>query len=128
MKLLLDTHALLWFILNDRRLSPDARSLMMDSSNDLLISPASVWEIAIKISLGKYSLEEPFEEFMELQIAKNDLTLLPITVTHAAVVARLPFHHRDPFDRLVIAQAITEQVPVISRDVAFDAYSVTRTW
>ncbi len=128
MKLLLDTHALLWFILNDTQLSDNARSLMLDPANELLVSPASYWEIAIKISLGKYILGEEFGEFMEQQISENDLTVLPITVKHAAAVATLPFHHRDPFDRLLIAQAMTEQIPVLSRDQVFDKYPVARTW
>jgi len=127
-KLLLDTHALLWFILNDTQLSDNARSLMLDPANELLVSPASYWEIAIKISLGKYILGEEFGEFMEQQIAENDLTVLPITVKHAAAVAKLPFHHRDPFDRLLIAQAMTEQIPVLSGDQVFDKYPVARMW
>ncbi len=128
MKLLLDTQALLWFLLNDARLSGTAQSLITDAGNDLLLSPASYWEIAIKISLGKYALTEDFAEFMERQIAENDLTVLPITVKHAAGVATLPFHHRDPFDRLLIAQAMAENVPVLTADPVFDLYPVTRMW
>lgn len=128
MKLLLDTHALLWFLLNDARLSSRARSIMVDPGNDLLVSPASFWEIAIKISLGKYTLGEEFATFMERQIVENDLTVLPITVRHASIVATLPFHHRDPFDRLLIAQAMMEQIPVLSVDTGFDAYPVIRIW
>ena len=128
MKLLLDTHALLWFLLEDAKLSSNARSLIADPANDPLVSPASYWEIAIKISLGKYTLTEDFAEFMESQLAENDLTVLPITVAHAAVVATLPFHHRDPFDRLLIAQAMVESVPVMSGDPAFDLYPVARMW
>jgi len=127
-KLLLDTHALLWFLLEDAKLSSNARSLIADPANDPLVSPASYWEIAIKISLDKYTLAEDFVEFMESQLAENDLTVLPITVAHAAVVARLPFHHRDPFDRLLIAQAMVESVPVLSSDRAFDLYPVARMW
>ncbi len=128
MRLLLDTHALLWFLLNDARLSGSARSLITDPENDMFVSPASYWEIAIKISLGKYTLGEDFTEFMENQIAENELTLLPITVKHTAVVATLPFHHRDPFDRLLIAQAMTENVPLLSADAVFDLYPVRRMW
>ena len=128
MRLLLDTHALLWFLLNDARLSGNARSLITGPANDVLVSPASYWEIAIKISLGKYTLEEDFAEFMEGQIAENELKLLPITVKHTAIVATLPFHHRDPFDRLLIAQAMTENVPLLSADAVFDLYPVKRMW
>lgn len=128
MKLLLDTHALFWFLLNDPRLSGNARSLMTDSGNDLLVSPASYWEIAIKISLGKYTLEEDFAEFMEGQIAENDLTVLPISVKHVSLVTTLPFHHRDPFDRLLVAQAMSENVPLLSADAMLDLYPVARIW
>lgn len=128
MKLLLDTHALLWFLLDDAQLSAKARGLITEPANDPLVSPASYWEIAIKISLGKYALEEDFAEFLESQIVENDLTVLPITVKHAASVATLPFHHRDPFDRLLIAQAMTENVPVLSADAVFDLYPVKRMW
>ena len=128
MRLLIDTHAFLWFVLNDPQLSSNARVLMTDPSNELLLSPATYWEIAIKISLGKYALPGDFADFMERQVADNNLTVLPITIRHAAVVATLPFHHRDPFDRLLIAQAMTEAVPVLSGDAVFDAYPVTRMW
>jgi len=127
-KLLLDTHALLWFLLDDPRLSENARSLASDPHNDVLVSPASYWEIAIKISLGNYSLRGDFESFMEQQIAKNKLRILPISVKHAAVLVKLPFYHRDPFDRLLISQAMCEQIPLVSKDVVFDKYPVARTW
>jgi len=101
---------------------------MEDKGNALLVSPASLWEIAIKISLGKYELGEEYATFMERQIAQNDLKILPITVIHAAIIATLPFYHRDPFDRLLAAQAIAEQLPILSRDTAFDKYAVARMW
>jgi PIN domain nuclease of toxin-antitoxin system len=128
MKLLLDTHAFLWFVLNDARLSPTARALLVDPNNELLLSPASYWEIAIKVSTGKYQVPGAFADFMHAQINQNQLTILPITVPHVAVVAALPFHHRDPFDRLLIGQAQVENVPVVSSDSAFDAYGVIRQW
>jgi len=128
MQVLLDTHTMLWFLLEDARLSRNAKSLIESPDNQVLISPASYWEIAIKISLGKYTLEEDFEEFMDREILVNDLTILPITVKHVSVLVRLPFHHRDPFDRLMIAQAISEQVPLISADPVLDRYSITRVW
>jgi len=127
-KLLLDTHAFLWFLLNDDRLSNDAQSLIATPENDLLLSSASCWEIAIKISLGKYSLGESLETFLTREIVENRLTMLPITVKHVSVVAELPFHHRDPFDRLLIAQAISEQIPILSADAVFDLYQVARIW
>jgi PIN domain nuclease of toxin-antitoxin system len=125
---LLDTHALLWAVLDDPHLSDTARTLMLNADNELLVSPASYWEIAIKISLGRYALNDDFEAFMERQTAYSEFTPLPISVKHAAVVSTLPFHHRDPFDRLLVAQAISEGIPIISTDRALDAYSVTRIW
>ena len=128
MRVLLDTHALLWFSLDDARLSAGAKSAIMDRGNDLLVSPATLWEVAIKVSLGKYELEEEFTAFFSRVLAAYSMTLLPVTVEHAATVARLPFHHRDPFDRLLVAQAICGGIPIVSTDRALDAYSVTRIW
>lgn len=128
MTLLLDTHSFLWFVLNDASLSVSARSLISDPRNDVLISPATYWEIANKVSIGKYQLPGSFAASMDDQIARNDLTIPPITVGHAAVVASLPFHHKNPFDRLLIAQAIVENISVLSVDAAFDAYPVSRLW
>jgi PIN domain nuclease of toxin-antitoxin system len=128
MRLLLDTHTFLWFLLNDAQLTETARSLIADPGNDIEISPASIWEIAIKISLGKYALTEPFEVFMEREMTANRFRLLPIEIKHTAVLTALSFHHRDPFDRLLVAQAIAEQIPIISGDKTLDAYAVQRLW
>ncbi|MFZ1537738.1 MAG: type II toxin-antitoxin system VapC family toxin [Chromatiaceae bacterium] len=128
MRLLLDTHAFLWFILDDRKLSKVAKNLISDPENAVEISPASYWEIAIKISIGKYSLPEPYAEFMERELAANDFGILSIEPRHTAVLTDLPFHHRDPFDRLLVAQAMAEQVPLVSADPALDAYGVKRLW
>ena len=128
MRLLLDTHAFLWFILNDPLLSAKAAGLIADPNNEIEISPASYWEIAIKISIGKYSLGEPIADFFEREIAVNQFRILRIEPRHVAPVATMPFHHRDPFDRLIIAQAMVEQIPVVGADAAFDDYLVTRLW
>jgi PIN domain nuclease of toxin-antitoxin system len=128
MRLLLDTHAFLWFILNDPHLSTTARILISDPANDVEVSPASYWEIAIKLSTKKYSLSQPYRPFLEGQIRSNRFRILPIEIRHTEVLIGLPFHHRDPFDRLVIAQALAEGVPVVSADAAFDNYGVTRLW
>jgi PIN domain nuclease of toxin-antitoxin system len=125
---LLDTHAFLWFILDDPKLSERAKALIADADNAVEISPASYWEIAIRISLGKYALPESYAGFMERQLADNDFRILPIEPRHAAVLIDLPFHHRDPFDRLLVAQAICEEIPLVSTDPALDAYPVTRLW
>jgi PIN domain nuclease of toxin-antitoxin system len=127
-RVLLDTHTFLWAVLDDPRLSDNARALMLNADNELLVSPASYWEIAIKISVGKYEIDDDFETFMERQTVYSEFTLLPISVKHVAVVATLPFHHRDPFDRLLIAQAISEGIPIVSTDHALDLYSVARIW
>ena len=124
----MDTHAFLWFLLNDSRLSGRAKDLIVDPENDIEISPASYWEIAIKIALRKYSLPEPFELFMEREIAANEFRILAIEPRHTAPLTSMPFHHRDPFDRLLIAQAMVERIPIVGSDSAFDAYSVTRLW
>lgn len=128
MTLLLDTHALLWFVLDDNRLSKRAQESILPTDVLVFVSPASLWEIAIKISLGKYVLPAPFANFWEQQMQLNDLALLPISVAHTARVVDLPFHHRDPFDRLIIAQSLVEGVPVVSSDELFDRYGVERVW
>lgn len=128
MKLLLDTHALLWFYLDDPKLSDAARSLILDPANVKLVSPASYWEIAIKVSLGKYVLTKPFAEAMYDAIDRNGFGVLPIEPIHTATLATLPFHHRDPFDRLIVAQALTESIAIVGADAEFDAYGVTRCW
>ena len=101
---------------------------MEDASNQLLISAATVWEIAIKVGLGKLSLSMPYREWMNRVIADLGATLLPITVEYAGVQATLPNYHRDPFDRMLIAQARVENVPFVSSDDAFDQYGISRLW
>ncbi|MCI0338414.1 MAG: type II toxin-antitoxin system VapC family toxin [Acidobacteria bacterium] len=128
MNLFLDTHTFLWFVLGDLQLSARARQLIEDVANAKFLSPAVYWEIAIKISIGKYALKEPYESFMDRAIRQNGFIILPIEPRHTAVLTNLPFHHRDPFDRLIIAQAMVEQMPVVTVDAAFDNYSVTRLW
>jgi len=130
MRWLLDTNAFLWFILNDPKLSPAARAIIVDPSHEIEISPASYWEIAIKISLKKYALPGSFQPLMEGQIAANDFHILQILPAHAAQVAMLgyPTKHKDPFDRLIVAQARVEVIPVISADADLDAYGITRIW
>jgi PIN domain nuclease of toxin-antitoxin system len=127
-KLLLDTHTFLWFIGGNSSLSKRARTLIEDETNQIFLSTASLWEIAIKISLGKLTLSDDFETLVSEQLTVNGIELLEISVNHAALVANLPFHHRDPFDRLLVAQAQAEQMAVISKDESFDAYEVNRLW
>ena len=128
MRVLLDTHAFLWFILDDPRLCHAARAIIEDPANDVIISPASYWEIAIKIKLKKYRLPQPYESFMETQIAINDFRILHIEPRHTALLTTMDLHHRDPFDRLMIAQAIVEQIPLLTDDSSFAPYPVQRLW
>jgi PIN domain nuclease of toxin-antitoxin system len=128
MKILLDTHAFLWFITGDANLSDKARTSIEDDSNQMIISMASMWEMAIKISIGRLKVSEPFELLIPSQIQINGFELLPIQLEHVYKVSSLPFHHRDPFDRLLVSQCMVEKCPIISRDSAFDRYQVKRLW
>lgn len=128
MRLLLDTHAFLWFVLNDAQLSVPARTAISDPANDVLVSPATYWEIAIKVSTGKYTLASPYQDFIQHNLDANDFEILPIDVRHTARVAAMPFHHKDPFDRLLIAQALAEDISLVSNEALFDAYGVRRLW
>jgi PIN domain nuclease of toxin-antitoxin system len=127
-RLLLDTHAFLWFVLDDRQLSRTAKDLIENPANDVDISPASYWEIAIKISIGKYSLSQPYRQFIETQIARNDFRILHVEPRHTSALTTMPFHHKDPFDRLLVAQALTETIPIVSADGVLDSYGVQRLW
>lgn len=128
MRILLDTHTFIWFVTDNPRLSALVRSLIENENNEKLLSTASVWEMAIKQSTGKLTFGLPFRRFIEQQLSLNSIELLNINLDHIDVVATLPIHHRDPFDRLLIAQAMVEQIPILSADSAFDAYSINRQW
>lgn len=137
MRYLLDTHTLLWFLADDRKLSQHARRLIENSSNDRFLSTASLWEIAIKARIGKLDLREPFDRLFPKQLHLNRIEMLHITIDSLAKLATLPFHprhrnphdqHTDPFDRLIIAQALVEELIIIGKDSAFDAYGVRREW
>lgn len=126
MRQLLDTHIFIWFVMGDPRISVSMRSQIENNEN--LLSIASVWEMAIKHSIGKLNFGLAFNEFIEQQIIRNGIELLPITIDHITVVATLSLHHRDPFYRLLIAQALGENIPLVSADKIFDAYSIKRVW
>jgi PIN domain nuclease of toxin-antitoxin system len=119
---------LIWYVDQDHLLSVATHEAMSDPANDLLISAATVWKIAIKVGLEKLKLSLPYRQWVSQAIADLSLALLPITVEYADVQAMLPWHHRDPFDRMLIAQAMVEQIPIVSGDPAFDAYPVQRLW
>ncbi|GAB4295064.1 MAG: type II toxin-antitoxin system VapC family toxin [Oscillatoriaceae cyanobacterium] len=128
MKLLLDTHTLIWWTLTPERLSERVANLLAQEDNDLLLSVASVWEMQIKIQSGKLNLDLPRRELISTQQQTNNLQLLPIEVEDVWVLESLPAVHRDPFDRIIIAQAIGQQLPIISVDGVFDGYPVQRLW
>ncbi|MEK7374298.1 MAG: type II toxin-antitoxin system VapC family toxin [Thermodesulfobacteriota bacterium] len=124
MRVLLDTNSFLWFISGSDRLSIDAKNFIADMQNQLVLSAASSWEIAIKISLGKLDLLQPYGQLIPQQLEENDIAVLPLEIGHLNKVIDLPFHHRDPFDRLIIAQALAEGIPVVSSDAVFSQYAV----
>jgi PIN domain nuclease of toxin-antitoxin system len=128
MNILLDTHAFLWFVNDDPQLSDAAKRLIEDEESQPFLSVASLWEMAIKISLGKLTLKQPYEVFLLQQLSVNGIGILNITLRHAAEVATLPFHHRDPFDRLLVVQSKIENMPLISADSIFDHYGIARVW
>src|SRR5262245_50072496 len=128
MRSLIDTQSVIWYVDQDHLLSPTAHAAITDPANDLLLSAASVWEIAIKVGLGKLTLSLPYRQWMAKAIADLGLSILPITVDYADGQAGLPHHHRDPFDRLLVAQAIVEGMPVLSSDPQLDAYEIARIW
>jgi PIN domain nuclease of toxin-antitoxin system len=128
MNILLDTHAFLWFVGGDPSLSRKARNAIEARENTSLLSMASAWELSIKSSIGKIVFNEPFETFLPEQLRINGIGLFNIEWPHVSQVHSLPFHHRDPFDRLIIGQALVEDMAVVSNDGQFDAYGVKRIW
>ncbi len=124
---LIDTHAFIWCINDSDQLSEMAK-ILIESDTDLWISSASLWEMAIKINIQKLTLPQPFEDFITEQLTVNEIEVLIPSIQHFAAIIQLPLHHRDPFDPLIIAQAITKGVSIISIDAAFDAYGVERIW
>ena len=123
MRILIDTHIFLWFILEDDRLTSELFDLL-EADHDVFISVASLWEIAIKSSLNKLKLPEPFDPFIENQVKINDFEILEIGYEHLSVVSQLDFYHRDPFDRLLISQAMIEKMPLVSLDSQFKQYPI----
>lgn len=124
MRLLLDTQSFLWFLAGDTRLSKNARQKIADLDNEVYVSIGSLWEIAIKSSLGKLNLSKPFESFIPEQLEENEIEILHIRLDDLSQLFRFPFHHRDPFDRLIIAQAIIRGMPVVTSDDIFSEYEV----
>ena len=128
MKLLLDTHAFLWLVEGSPNLSTTARSALSDPRNDLYLSAASVWELAIKTGNKKLTLTDPLDLFLAKWVGAYHIAVLPIETPHALAVATLPNHHRDPFDRILIAQALIEGMTLTSADAKFAPYPVPILW
>lgn len=123
MRLLIDTHILIWFLEGNQTLSKTRRQIITDARNDVFVSIASLWEMAIKVSLNKLTLRQPLADVAE-QIVAEDIEILSISPEHVLQVSTLSFHHRDPFDRIIIAQAQIENLPVMSNDADFTSYSI----
>ena len=128
MRILLDTHTFLWWIADDPRLSAQARKVIRDKRNELLFSAASGWEIAIKARLGRLQLPDDLEQFIVTQLSINTMSVLPIQLNHALHVYTLPDHHRDPFDRMLVAQSQVEELPIVTADPQVSAYDVRTIW
>ena len=128
MRLLLDAHTLLWFQADDPRLSPTAKAALEDPANERWLSPASLWEIALKNRLGRLPLPAPFGTLYPSTLIADDIHLLPIEPQHIEPLTTLPFHHKDPFDRLIAATVLVEPMHVVSIDAVLDLYGVSRIW
>lgn len=126
MTLLLDTHALIWFLDEDTRLPASIRT-QIETTPTVFVSIASLWEIAIKANIGKLDLSAPFSS-IEPNLVALDITQLPIIFKDLEIYLSLPLHHRDPFDRILIAQAIHHSLPLVSQDTQMDAYAIQRLW
>jgi PIN domain nuclease of toxin-antitoxin system len=127
MRALLDTHTFLWAIADDPRLSRRAQKIFTDP-NDLWLSAASVWEILIKVQTGKLPLPQPAGPYLVKQAAENRIEVLPITLDHILRIESLGMHHRDPFDRVLIAQSIQEKLPLVTADPHFERYPIEVIW
>ncbi len=128
MNILLDTQVILWSISGDSRLSNQVRSAFLDPTNNLYFSMAGYWEIAIKISIGKLELADQWPVIIDREMRGNFIKFLPITQEHCNCLTELPFHHRDPFDRMLVAQAKTEQMVLLSADSQLKKYEIEVIW
>ena len=128
MRLLLDTHALLWWLAGDEQLPPKARKAIADRRHEILVSAASAWEVTTKHRLGKLPMAGPLAVDFAGEVRRQGFTALPISMVHAQVAGSLPGIHRDPFDRVLVAQAREERVALVSNDTVFDEYGVARYW
>jgi PIN domain nuclease of toxin-antitoxin system len=128
LRVLLDTHAFLWWVSDEKPLPRKAAKLISDEGNIILVSHATVWEMAIKTAIGKLTLPEALGTFVQKQCKLNRFQLLPISLDAISMIETLPLHHNDPFDRLLVAQCLEMKIPIISADVLLTKYRVTRIW
>lgn len=128
MKVLIDTHVFIWWTSDQTNLSPYVSNLLTDANTKAILSIASIWEMQIKSSLGKLTFKTALQELIEDEVKRNQIKLLPIDLSHIYALSNLPNHHKDPFDRLLIAQAINEGLTIVSIDEKFDSYNVERLW
>jgi PIN domain nuclease of toxin-antitoxin system len=127
-KILVDAHALIWAVDDPSKLGLQAARVLQDGTNDLFLGAGTIWEISIKVRLAKLSLSLPYQQWMNRAITDLGIRIVPITVAYANAQANLPMHHRDPFDRLMVAQAIVERFALISTDSLLDQYGINRIW
>lgn len=128
MRVLFDTHAFLWVISDDPRLSSSARNAFSRQENEIILSVASVWEVLLKAATGRFPFPQPAGPFLRSELRKGSVIVLPILLQHVLRLEDLPSHHRDPFDRIILAQAIEEKMPIVSIDVKFRQYPVAVLW
>lgn len=128
MKYLIDTHTFLWIIEDSKNLTNKVRTIYLDNSNDIYLSVASIWEMAIKISLNKLSIQGQLVKFIDRHAVENNIRLLSIQPHHVFPIENLPFHHKDPFDRILLSQCIQEKMHLLSKDKEFDKYGINRIW
>jgi PIN domain nuclease of toxin-antitoxin system len=127
-RLLLDSHTLIWAVDNPPQLGQRAIAALQSPTNQLLISAGTIWELGIKTGIGKLVLSLPYRQWMSQAIIDLDLEMLPLNVEYAAAQATLPMHHKDPFDRLLVAQAQVEKITLVSCDLILDQYGISRLW
>lgn len=128
MRVLIDTHTLVWFAFDDPQLAAGGKAIIEDPAHEILVSPASYWELAIKVAQGKWQLKVPFTDLLDSLWTVYGFHILSILPAHVARLIGMPNHHKDPFDRLLAAQALVENLPLVSSDAVFEQYGVTRIW
>ncbi len=128
MRILFDTHVFLWAIASDSRLSLKASATFADTETEALLSVATIWEILVKTQRGKLPFPNPAGPYLRDQIQRTSMSILPVALEHVLRIEKLPMHHRDPFDRILIAQAIAESVPIVTADRQFARYDVETIW